>query len=164
MRNNPRKKWYRTIIIAAALMLVAGCASSPQPLDIESISVYDISTPPEAKLIEQHVNNTAAEPLVIKIPKGYNLAIHLNIDTPLAKLDSDAGKLHFVRDLYVYLDKEMVLVSPDKRSWAPFSDMEMVKTLFGADKGSVSLGMSARKDDGAMLMLSVIMTTALAGN
>ncbi len=165
--NNSSKSWCNPIIWNLLILLVclAGCAGKPQQLDISTIPIYDISAAPDAELIGKYLSEQQhKDPLILKVPNGYALPIHLNIDTPLAKLDSDAGSLQFTKDLYLFLDDTNVLASPDMMLWAPFSDMEMVKELFGADQGAVSLGMSATEQEGALLSVKVLLTPAGATN
>lgn len=157
------RKWFKVNIWGLILILIflTACARKPQQLDISSIPVYDISAVPDAEIIERYLTEQGTKnPLIIKVPNGYVLPIHLDIDTPLAKLDSDAGNLVFTTDLYLYINERNILTSPDTARWAPFSDMEMVKKLFGADKGSLSLGMSATAKEGAQLSVKVMLTPA----
>ncbi len=156
-------KWSYQYIGGALLLLVflISCASMPKQLDISTLPIYDISAAPDAQLIDKYLDEQKhKDPFIIKIPKGYALPVRLEIDTPLAKLDSDAGDLQFTQDLYIYLDNREVLASPDAKRWAPFSDMEMVKELFGGDQGSVSLGVGAKEIEGARLTVKVRMTSA----
>ena len=159
--------WCNPKILSLLILVVciAGCAGKPRQFDISAVTIYDISAKPDAELIEKYLSGQEhKDPLILKVPNGYALPIHLNIDTPLAKLDSDAGSLQFTKDVFLYLDNKKVLASPDTKLWAPFSDMEMIKELFDAGQGAVSLGMSATEQEGAMLSVKVILSSATAAH
>lgn len=147
------------LFMAAALIFSGGCAKTPRRLDISAIPLYDISDAATAEKLAQFKKGTPAdEPFVLKIPTGSMLPVHISVDTPLAKLDSEAGNLRFSQDLYLYFTTEKILASPDGRLWAPFTDMDAVKELFGGDKGMIKMEMSSTKEKGALLSLDIAVT------
>lgn len=164
MIKNNLKNFYQYIGgVLLLLVFLISCASMPKQLDISTLPIYDISAAPDTLLIDKYLDEKMSkDPFIIKIPNGYALPVRLDIDTPLAKLDSDAGNLQFTQDLYIYLNNTEVLASPDTKRWAPFSHMEMVKELFGGDQGSVSLGLGAQEKEGTRLTVTVKMTAAKA--
>jgi len=149
--------------ICIALILIffmSSCASTPQSIELGSIPLYDLEKQDIAqeKLESFLQGEWDGEPFALKIPKGLNLPVHITVDTPVANLDSDAGSLHFKRDVFIYLDKKRSLASPDGENWAPFSDMDLLKKLFDGDQGSLAISMSGTKNEGMLLSLSLLLT------
>jgi len=48
----------------------------------------------------------------------------------------------------------MIYLSPDAKSWVPYTDIKAVKKVFGMQGGSVSFGMGITKEDGLRIFLN----------
>lgn len=156
----------RLILLTVLGLLLAGCgASSPHLMSVEPAEIFDISSEQDAQKIANYLTGvTAADQLIMKVPRGYSLPIQLEIDTPLARLNSSAGNLEFSQDLYLCLSSEKNLASPDGMRWAPFNDMDLVKKLFGGDQGSLSLAMSNSAETGSLLTVKLAVTPSKTVN
>lgn len=96
------------------------------------------------------------EPIIFKVPKGFSLPVHMKIDIPFAEMDSKCSYIVFTRDLFLYIDGDHMLVSPDRNSWAALGDMKSVQELYGGGQGEVAIGMSVNKERGPLLEVNVL--------
>jgi len=154
---------YRFAVASVTLVVLVllssgltGCSSVQRP-DLSATRMVDISSGDEeiARLETFFQGERLVEPLIIKVPAGFALPVRFTLDTPIAEMAGVGGDLVFTRDIYLYLSEQMMLVSPDRKSWAPFGDLEGIKDLFAAGQGEIKLGMSADKGSGPLLQVGV---------
>lgn len=132
--------------------LVAGCAGI-QTMDtsnIETVNMTDFSADP-AKY--GFADGPPKRDLIVKIDKGHSVPLYLSIDSNIVKLEVDQNKIYFDRDVYLYLSKSKLLLSPDGKRWVSFG--KGMKELFGVRKTSIGLGLHANKKQGAIITFQV---------
>lgn len=142
------------VLLFGSLLFFTGCATI-RTLDTAAITSIDISATDaheELASIEKTLKGEAIDkPFIIKVPQGFNLPVHLTLDTPLLSMENRTGTLVFKQDLFLYVSNREILVSPDKLSWVEINNLDAVKELFGGEKGELSVGMSASKEQGPLL-------------
>ncbi len=145
-----------SLIAALVVASIVSCATSPT-IDLSDVEIIDIVNNPEgfAALDLTGDGSQPPQPFILKVPAGHGLPVHLSIDTPLASMASTCSTLNFHRDLFVYMSSSHFLVSPDATQWAPFDDLEQIKSLFGVGAGELSVGMSGSQEDGATLQIGI---------
>jgi len=72
-------------------------------------------------------------------------------------LDNDAGSLSFTQDLYLYLQGDSILASPDDTRWGDASNMDLLKELFNRDQSSLAVSMSSTKEKDPLLSFKVLL-------
>ena len=158
MKN--RLNFFTLSILLFLLTFVTGCASI-QTLETEGLKTVDFSKVEELENIanlEQMIKGEVVieEPFVVKIPKGFELPVHFELNTPLAVMNSQCSTMSFFRDLYGYFSEDQILLSPDKKQWAPISNIELIKKLFGAGDGELAIGLGAGKEKGPLLEVKLM--------
>jgi hypothetical protein len=151
---------YRSItctIGLGILLLFSACSAVHHTPEI-STPVLDISgDAPDLRVFESLLQGERLkEPVIIKIPKGFSLPVHIAVNTPLAVMESNCSHLIFRQDLFLYLSNQKILASPDGKQWADFDDMDAIKDLFGGSQGEISISMGSGEQKGAQLDLKVI--------
>lgn len=148
----------KTIITIAALfaagaIAASGCAG-PKKINtagIEPIPVSRLETEGE----EIGAKLKAGERLVFKIEEGEKIPLKLSAALPFLEIEVESQEVVFTRDTYVMIGDKGMLISPDRKLWAPIHDTEAIKKLYGASDGSLRIGMSATEEDGASIDVSV---------
>lgn len=153
------RHWISTLVLSCFL-LISGCASKPTAIDLDSVPLYDLSQDKFAleKLSQFSDGSWDGSPFAFKIPSGYELPIHISVDTPIAQLDSSAGNLVFSHDVFFYLEGDQQFASPDGVQWAPCNEIDLLKELFKGDKGSLAIGMSAKEHEQTTLSIKLVLT------
>jgi len=96
------------------------------------------------------------EGLIVKVPKGTQVPLKLNLAVGLATLEPGDNKLRFERDLMLYISRDGLRVSPDGNRWALIQDVKALKELFGLKgRGNVSFGFGISKETGTAFHLSL---------
>ena len=148
----------RFALVVLVLFLFTGC-SGIRKIETDQLHNIDLSAVNEQQdlsiLMEIAEGKPIKEPLVMKLPKGYRLPVHMTVNTPLAKMDSKCGTLVFSQDLFLYLTQSSMLVSPDKTNWVNMSDFDGVKKLFGWSDGSLAVGIGASRENGSLLGVKI---------
>lgn len=151
-------RFFGAVPVALALFLFVGC-SGIQKIDTAKVQSVDLSSLEEEHdlsiLVEMAKGKPLKEPVVMKLPKGFRLPVHLTLNSPLAQLDSECGTLIFSQDFFLYLSHASMLVSPDRINWANMADFDAVKELFGWGGGNLALGIGATRDQGAFLEMKI---------
>ena len=144
--------------VALILCLFAGC-SGIQKIETAQLHTIDFSTVDDRRdlsvLAEMAEGKPLKEPVVMKLPKGFELPVQVILKTPLVKMDSKCGTMVFSQDLFLYLSQSSMLVSPDKINWADMSDFESVKKLFGWGDGNIAMGIGTGRDQGTLLGIKI---------
>ena len=138
-----------------ALLFLAACGATPTP-NLTGTAILDIANPQDLAAFPSLTKGERLEkPVIIKIPRGFSLPVHIVVDTPLAAMESHCSQMVFKEDLFLALSNEAMLASPDLKTWANAAEMEAVKELFGGGKGEISVSMGADKQQGAQLDLKI---------
>ena len=95
--------------------------------------------------------------LVVHLKAGESIALELAAELPFAKLQPGDNKLSFTRDVYLFISREGVMLSPDGVSFAPLQKVKGLKKLFGAEKGFFKVGFKVSKDEGAAISMTASM-------
>jgi len=72
-----------------------------------------------------------------------------------ATLQPGVNTLRFERDVYLFLSKDGVLLSPDGERWARLEDLKALKELFGLCRGSMAIGFGVSQKDGGVLSIGL---------
>ena len=141
-----------------ALLLFSACGAVNHTPDISSTPILDMSgDAPDMRVFESlSKGEELREPVIVKVPKGFALPVHIAVNTPLAVMESNCSKLVFQQDLFLYISKQGMLASPDTERWADIADIDAAKDLFGGDKGQIAISMGTGKDKGAQMDFKVI--------
>lgn len=162
----PVKK--RCLLLACLLFMLAGCATATHTLNInpDDIMTINLGRPVTDPAVLEKLAaleplqgksvDLVKEPFIIEVPKGFYLPVQMDLETPLFRMHSDCSRLVFDRDVYVYVGPDGLLAGPDKIRWAPLSDLDEVKDLFGLGRGNLSIGMSVAKETGVRLKMGMI--------
>lgn len=143
-------------ILGCAIMLLLSACSATRAPDLTAATVLNIANTEDlAALPSLEEGGRLEKPVIIKIPRGFSLPVHIVVDTPLAAMESHCSQMVFKEDLFLALSNEAMLASPDLKTWANAAEMEAVKELFGGGKGEISVSMGADKQQGAQLDLKI---------
>ncbi|MFH1137552.1 MAG: hypothetical protein V1816_15900 [Pseudomonadota bacterium] len=144
------------LLILAALSLGLGCSGlKTVPTDgVRQVSLKELKQNP-GDLADLANRMKGGGELIIMAARGETLPLVLKIDLPFAAVPETKTELVVVRDMYLYLHDQGLLISPDRESWAAVGDWDAIKKLFPYDQGELSLGFAADKDGGSSLRLLI---------
>ena len=91
--------------------------------------------------------------VIMLIPAGESIPIHILIDLPFAALSSTENMVSFEKDVYLYFSIESLKVSPDGERWTDIDNMGAIKELFGFETGSISFGIKSTEEIGTYMEL-----------
>ena len=143
-----------TATIVAAALAVAGCATTRtfDTAGAREVTLAELRAAPEALAELRSLSEGA---FVVKIPAGEVLPVRMIAQLPFATLEDGGGALRFSADTWLRLERNGAWLSPDGERWAAIHDMAAVKKLFGAERGSFSLGFAATRDEGPSVLFGV---------
>jgi hypothetical protein len=74
----------------------------------------------------------------------------------MVKLQPEKNNLVFTRDTYLLISRSKIEISLDGQRWADINDLKSQKALLGFDKGSLSFGFGATKEEGTQISIDII--------
>lgn len=138
--------------VASLVASVSAC-SSVREMDVSGIPQVSLDPPSNAKAIGKAFEDGGA--VVVLLRKGDAIPLVASIELPMARLESGRNVLRFSRDVWLYLSRESVRISADRRRWALLGDPEGLQEIFGLERGTVQMGFRATEADGAAITLGV---------
>lgn len=93
--------------------------------------------------------------LIIHVPAGETVPLELDVLLPFAQVAPGENQVRFTKDIYLYVSKKAILLSPDGVSFAPIHKFKSIKRLFGASRGTLQIGFSADKEKGPSVAVGV---------
>lgn len=99
----------------------------------------------------EYVKKLNGKGLLVKFDKGDVIPVEIISQLPFASLESGENRLCFSQTTYIFLSKDGAFVSPDGQRFAAVYDGKAVKKLYGAKKGSLSIGFAISKESGARI-------------
>jgi outer membrane murein-binding lipoprotein Lpp len=150
------KKFASLLIAGAAVVLAAGCANiyKMNKAELNAVPVTDVKTNP-AKWENVTKDIQAGKETVFFIGKGQSIPVKLNISCPFAKLAPGKNVIEFTQDTYLLISRTKMRISPDGESWVDIYDLQSLKALYGFQKGTLSLGLSASKEEGSQISVEI---------
>jgi hypothetical protein len=99
---------------------------------------------------------TEQMPFIVHIAAGETVPMQIQLELPLATLQAGENVLQFKCDVYLYIARDAMEVSPDGVRWATMGDFDAIKELFGVGQGSFRLGFGATADEGAIVTAALV--------
>ena len=145
-----------TFLLSLLLFMTIGCVSIYHA-DITQLKVIPISTvisdPDKWEEVGKDIQE--GREIVFHIREGEALPLKVNMALPVARLDPGDNSLIFTHDTYLLLSRSTMRISADGRRWADVNDFKSQKALFGFDRGVLSVGLHATKEEGTYLSVDV---------
>lgn len=143
-------------VLAGVLLGLTGCSriTKMNKAELTVIPITDIKTNP-AKWETIGKDLQAGKEFVFLIEKGQSIPVKLSFNAPFGKLNAGKNTLEFTRDMYLLISMTKIRISPDGQSWADIHDLPSIKELLGYDKGDLSIGFSASKEEGTQITIAV---------
>jgi hypothetical protein len=91
------------------------------------------------------------EGLIVLIQKGESVKLNLAGNLGFAKVAPGENSVEFLQDIYIYVSKKNMMISPDGVRFTPIHKGKAVKKLFGKKQGTFSLGFGITKEEGATI-------------
>lgn len=155
------------ILLLVAIAMSLGCSKSfVMPSDFQSLPMVHYSKIGEVEKVSNHI---------LYLDKGDEIPIKMAIDSDL--FDITTKKLNLVLKQRVYLrllvpdlagknalsekEKQNILkdikifLSLDRKNWAPYTDHDRIKDVFGIQKGYLSVGMGLTKNEGMSITFNL---------
>ncbi|HQH28969.1 MAG TPA: hypothetical protein PLP17_16370 [Oligoflexia bacterium] len=92
---------------------------------------------------------------ILRVGPGEALPLRAAMTLPFVRLEAGNNKLVFSREVYIYLAKGVLRLSPDAQQWADIQDTDAMKEIFGVDTFNLLLGFGANQADGAFFSFSL---------
>ena len=92
---------------------------------------------------------------VVRVKKGEALPVRLSTRLGVARLKSQRNELVFERDVYLFVAKRRVHLSPDGKRWVALGSWRTMKRLFGIRRGTVQVGFGVSQKDGPLVTVGV---------
>jgi hypothetical protein len=137
---------------ALVLALAIGCSGITTIGPVKTVTTKELK-----QNSEQLAQALQGDGMVVHLTAGESIALELAAELPFAELEPGDNQISFTRDVYLFISKEGVMLSPDGVSFAPLHKMKSLKKLFGADKGSFRVGFKVSKEDGAAVSMAASM-------
>ena len=148
-------------LVFAGAVLLSSCSrhSGIEMRSLDGVTVIDLAAPGNqlAQLEKIKQQGELDEPLILKIPAGHRLPVHLSLDAPFAETVNSDNMLVFKQDVFVLVSSTSMAFSPDSQRWATVEDMGALRELFGVSGGQATIEMSARQEQGALLKAGIIL-------
>jgi hypothetical protein len=138
--------------MALTLVLASGCSGITTIGPVKTLTMQELKQ--NGSQIAQEIQKDG---LVVHLKAGESIALGLGAELPFAKLQPGDNKLLFTRDVYLFISKDGVMLSPDGISFAPLQKVKGLKKLFGADRGFFRVGFKVSKDEGAAISMTASM-------
>ena len=142
--------------IMIMVLLIGGC-SGIQTINVNDkdiISVTDMKNSP-SRWMAFYKKMGDGEKRVIKVPKGTVLPMNVTINLGIATLEPGHNKIRFNRDVYMYFQPDVVLLSPDGKAWAKFDNKKAIKKLFKIGDGKLGFGFGDKREKGTIMSLVI---------
>ncbi len=140
-------------VVGAAVALGCGGVQTLRKDVSQASTIEQIKANPES-FVERIKN--PGDGILLAIKKGETVTLRLDLKTPsIATLQPGVNTLRFERDVYLFLSRNGVLLSPDGQRWARVEDMKAIKELFGLSRGTLQIGLGVSKEDGAVLSIGL---------
>lgn len=160
---------YPLLSTLTMMSVIAGCAGPrifvqdfsaeqiihySQMKNIENVSDYVVylnegDRIPLKMTLDSELLDIASEDihLVLKQKVYFRLRMPEGIDAENESAMTEEERQKFFGDFMIYL-------SPDAKTWAPYTDVKAVEQVFGIEGGSFSFGMGITKEDGIIAFLN----------
>ncbi len=144
-------------LIVSLLLLITGCTSiyRMDSTQLKVIAVSEAMSEP-AKWADVGRELQEGRDVVLHIREGQTIPIKVNMVLPMATLQPGTNSLIFTRDTYLLISRSAMRISPDGQRWANINDFKSQKTLFGFNKGDLSVGFYATEEKGTEISVDII--------
>jgi len=152
-----RERCRFTVIVTCLLCTaaVSGCAGV-QRLDRTSIPTLTVA---ELRASKQDpawlLKAMGSRGVVVRVRAGEELPVRLGSSIGFATLRAGDNRLRFDREVWLYLARKKVLLSPDGRRWVGLGDWRAMKRVFDMRRGTVQVGFGVKRGQGAVITLGV---------
>jgi len=145
------------LLIGLLLVMMTGCASIHQ-IDITQLRVVPVSEiiAEPAKLEEIGKEIQEGKEVVFHIREGQTIPLKASMVLPMVTLQPGKNNLVFTRDMYLFISRSKIEISLDGQRWVDINDLNSQKTLLGFDKGALSVGFGATKEEGTQISVDII--------
>ena len=140
----------RTLCIPLLLSLLGCSGVSTIDTSIKPILITDLD-----KMAGDYSEKLNKDGLLVKFDKGDVIPVEVTSHLPFATLQSGDNQLVFSQTTFVYLSRKGAFVSPDGIHFAPVYDGRALKKLYPARHGTLSIGFSVTREEGAKLKTDV---------
>ena len=139
------------IVCILMLLSLFGC-SGVRTIDtgIKPILITDLD-----RMAGEYGEKLNKEGVLIKFDKGDVIPVEVTSHLPFATLETGKNQLVFSQTTFVYLSRKGAFVSPDGIHFAPVYDGRALKKLYPAKQGTLSIGFSVTREEGAKLKTDV---------
>jgi len=134
------------LVLVASTTLAVGCGG------VKRMDVGDARTITLAELQED--GETLAQDLgkegalIIRVAQGERVPLGLAARLPFMEIDPGENTVVFTRETWIHISRSGVMVSPDGSNWAAVHDTDALKKLYGAEQGSLRIGLHASEESG----------------
>jgi hypothetical protein len=146
-----RTEAIRAVAISAAL--AAGCAGVKR-MDVSDARIVTLAEL-RAGGEELAKDLGEGEALVIRIAEGETVPLGLVAKLPFLEIDPGENTVVFTRETWIRIGRSGVLVSPDGANWAAVHEPDAIKELYGAEQGSLRIGLHASEERGPKIDVAV---------
>ena len=146
----------RNILHAAAslVLLFSGC-SHIIVLKTDNLPVFTVSD--NSKIDEKEFLSSIRKGngAVFFLKAGTEFPLELEINVPAVKLKQGKNALIVEKDIYVYIAKDVMYISPDRKRWSHVYDYYGIRDLFGGGKGKMEIGFSLKGGRGPLMHMKI---------
>jgi hypothetical protein len=139
------------------LIAYSGCAGVQRQEDSEKfIRLVNMATNQDnMEIILKGVES--GHPAILKIPKGMEVPLQINLDSPLLSLTQKSVILHCIagRNFFIKLRKDEAKVSLDGQYWVDAKNIALVKSMFGFQRGVFKIALNSDKSGEALFVLNI---------
>ena len=140
----------RTLIVLGILLLCSCSRVITIDSNIKPVLITDLDS-----MADEYVTKLKKDGLLVKFDTGDVIPVEVTSHLPFATLESGKNQLVFSQATFVYLSKDGAFVSPDGIHFAAVYDGKALKKLYPAKNGTLSIGFSISREEGAKLKTDV---------